>query len=98
MAWAVVPETTVFLYSAVAWTFTLGCDVAFLMPVLRPDATFWQGCEREHGRGYRDRIKARNASWFSANDNTDGDERVVSLVQEAWRETIDAVRGLIAAE
>jgi hypothetical protein len=65
---------------------------------MRQDAEFWRTCEREGGRGYRDRIKGHNRSWFSDANNGAGDKRVVTLVQESWHETIDSVRSLIAQE
>lgn len=65
---------------------------------MRVDASFWQTCERERGRGYRDRVKDRNRSWFLHTNNGAGDKRVVTLVQESWQETIDSVHDLIAQE
>lgn len=61
---------------------------------MRLDAGFWQTCENEVGRGYRERIKGHNRSWFTNQRNSD--KRVVTLVQEAWDETIALVRVLIA--
>jgi transcriptional regulator with XRE-family HTH domain len=65
---------------------------------MRLDVAFWQACECERGRGYRDRIKEKNNSWFSDANMGEGDKRVVSLIQEAWDETIASVRALITHE
>jgi hypothetical protein len=62
---------------------------------MRPDAAFWQTCENEHGRGYRDRINDHNQDWFSGKQLGSGDTRVVALVRETWAEAIQSVRDLI---
>ena len=61
---------------------------------LRLDTGFWQTCENERGRGYRNRINSHNQAWFSDNQNTDGDARVVALVRETWKEALEFVRDL----
>ena len=65
---------------------------------LRLDSVFWQGCESESGRGYRDRINARNSEWFQGRQGSGGDARVVAIVREAWAETLQSVRDLIVQE
>jgi len=60
------------------------------------DAVFWQGCETEFGRGYRDRINIRNKKWFVEDHSGDSDVRVVSLIRETWGEALAPVEELLS--
>jgi hypothetical protein len=67
---------------------------------MRPDAAFWRELVDEWGRGsgYRHRINMRNQKWFVEKKNGESDARVMDLINEEWRQSIDSLREILAED
>ncbi|MEO9230629.1 MAG: hypothetical protein ABI216_17025 [Devosia sp.] len=66
--------------------------------VLSEDMDFWREVSGVSGSGYRDRINNYNRDWFEAKHGGEAEARVLTLVTQKWRESIDSVRGLLAQD
>jgi len=62
------------------------------------DDEFWADCDRESGRGYRDRINNHNREWFEKRHQGDADARVANVIRENWNGAIASVRELLTQE
>jgi hypothetical protein len=51
---------------------------------LRRDIAFWVECESESGRGYKQRIVARNEGWFGAEQRDVLETQLRDVLQREW--------------
>jgi len=67
---------------------------------LKADAALWQRCESEwtKGKGYRDRVAAHNAAWFSADRRKALEVELQSLIEREWKSALEALTSLFEPE
>ena len=67
---------------------------------LKADAALWQRCEIEwtKGKGYRDRVAAHNAAWFSADRRKALEAELQSLIEREWKSALETLTSLFEPE
>jgi hypothetical protein len=69
-----------------------------LAAAARTDSDLWARCERESGRGYRQRVVLINDEWFKAEQRASLEAEIRSLVEREWGAALAQVRALLAVE
>ena len=62
---------------------------------LREDADFWRESSTDSGQGYKDRFTGRNRQWFEIRHRGEGEARVMKVIEQKWKESIQSVRELL---
>jgi transcriptional regulator with XRE-family HTH domain len=62
---------------------------------LREDVDFWRESSTDSGQGYKDRFTGRNRQWFEVRHRGEGEARVMSVIEQKWKESIQSVRELL---
>jgi len=69
----------------------------YFMDVLASEngSSLWQACQRELGRGYRDRVIAHNRDWFNAEPASALEQELYELTKREWKNALNKVSDLI---
>ncbi|MGA7409354.1 MAG: hypothetical protein WBW33_02650, partial [Bryobacteraceae bacterium] len=65
---------------------------------LRLDRSLWGKCEREQGRGYRDRVAQLNRDWFSAEPRKTLEGELLSYAAQEWVGALERLASLVGAD
>lgn len=65
---------------------------------LRQDIEFWRDCGNESGRGYKQRIVARNEGWFGAEPRVALEAQFRDVLQREWNVVLAGVELLLEAD
>lgn len=65
---------------------------------LKLDKEFWNRCQREKGKGYRDRVEGYNRDWFGQEQRLQLEAELMAMIQREWSAALKRISDLLETD